>query len=166
MKGCPRRLGHCCKLAWHAGAVFGVHPVGPFNQRRRGHVRIDPAMHQRGMHLKADRTYIMANSALMAGHHLHHRGLADNRRLGLWQHLEHPLDHRRRTDTAGLFVVTQRQLQRSRHTGMLCLDQHPYRQSVKALHVATTAPVILAIPFDHGERVTGRRGPSAGTTSV
>lgn len=107
------------------------------------------------MHLVPHQCGGDANAALMAADGLHHRRLAHDHRAGLWQGLQHRLDHRGGACAAHLFVKAQRNLQRPRNAHVLGLDQGPQRQRVKAFHIAGAAPEITAIAFGHNPGVAG-----------
>ena len=146
----PGRIEHRGQGRRRFRHAFGVHLIGPVDQLGAEHDRIHTCVHDRGMHLEAHNMRPETLPALVAGDGLHHRRLAHDHGRGLWQHFQHPVDHRRRAGAPHLLVIAQRQLQRARDAAVMRLDQCPDGQGVKALHVAGAAAEIFAVAFHHG----------------
>ena len=90
--------------------------------------------------------------ALVAGHAVHHRRLADDHRRGLRQPVQQVRDHQRRAEAADLLVMGQHDLQRPLHPGLQRQRHRRQRQRVEALHVAGAAAIEPAVALGQHER--------------
>ena len=95
-------------------------------------------------------------AALVAGHDLHHRGFADDHRLGPGETcgLQRG-DHRRGAGAADLFVGGEHDLERAAERRTRGKAHGGERERIEALHVGGAAAVKPPVAFGHGEGVRG-----------
>ena len=138
-----------------AGLVLRHHLVVPGDQlagdHHRGHADIDPA----GMHGMAAHGRRHPRAALVAGHDLHHRGLADDHRRGLDAGRRHRLGEDAGAQAADLLVIGQGDMDRALQRRRQHLRHQRQRDGVEALHVAGAAAIEPAVALGQRPGIGG-----------
>ncbi len=131
----------------------------PGHQPRRVEDRRDAGVDYGRVHLEAADMRVEHQAALVAGHHLHVRRLADDdaggRRHGPGQRRHQPLG----APHPDLLVIGERDLDRPLQPRLQCLRHRRQRDRRKALHVARAAAVEPPVLLRQRERVGAPRLP-------